>query len=82
MSTLRTETPLPARVGKLTYDEDLNTAAAQKSAMTKTKLPLLSAIARAVRNNAGFRAVSIYAGHKGDEPTVEVNPVRGSTLNR
>jgi len=67
---------------KITDADDLTAAAAQKAAMAKAKVPLLTATETAVKNNAGFRAVSIYPELKGGKPTAEVTLVQGTTFKK
>ena len=49
-----------AKAEKITDTDDLKAATAQKAAMAKAKMPLLTATETAVKANAGSRAVSIF----------------------
>ena len=49
-----------AKAEKITDADDLKAATAQKAAMAKAKVPLLTATETAVKANAGSRAVSIF----------------------
>jgi len=69
-----------AKAEKITDAGDLKAAAAQKAAMAKAKVPLLTATETAVKANAGFRAVSIYPGLKGGQATAEVTLLQGTTF--
>src|SRR6266436_6272749 len=71
-----------AKAEKITDADDLKAAAAQKAAMAKAKVPLLTATDTAVKANAGFRAVSIYPGLKGGQATAEVTLLQGTTFKK
>ena len=71
-----------AKAEKITDAGDLKAAAAQKAAMAKAKVPLLTATETAVKANAGFRAVSIYPGLKGGQATAEVTLLQGTTFKK
>ena len=71
-----------AKAEKVTDADDLKAAATQKAAMAQAKIPLLTATETAVKNNAGFQAVSIYPELKGGQPTAEVTLVRGTTFKK
>ena len=71
-----------AKAEKITDAEDLKAAAAQKAAMAKAKVPLLTATDTAVKANTGFRAVSIYPGLKGGQATAEVTLLQGTTFKK
>src|SRR6516225_4337518 len=62
--------------------DDLKTAAAQKAAMAKAKVPLLTATETAVKANAGSRAVSIYPQLQNGSPTAEVTLLGGATFKK
>ncbi|HEX3497906.1 MAG TPA: hypothetical protein VHT04_01145 [Stellaceae bacterium] len=67
---------------KITDAEDLKAAAAQKAAMATAEVPLLAATETAVKNNAGFRAVSVYPELKGGQATAEVTLMQGTTFKK
>jgi hypothetical protein len=71
-----------AKAEKITDAGDLKAAAAQKAAMAKAKVPLLTATDTAVKGNTGFRAVSIYPGLKGGQATAEVILLQGTTFKK
>src|SRR5262249_9350942 len=71
-----------AKVEKITDADDLKEAGAQKSAMAKAKVSLLSATDKAVQANKGFRAVSVVPEMKGGHPVAEVTLLQGSTLKK
>jgi hypothetical protein len=64
---------------KITDKEDLEAAAKQKDAMEKAKLTLLAATDKAVKANAGFRAVSIFPVMEGGYPTASVTLIQNVT---
>ena len=61
---------------------DLNAATEQKAAMTKAKVPLLAAAETAVKNNVGFRAVSIYPQLQNGHAVAEVTLLQGTVLKK
>ena len=67
---------------KITDADDLKAAAAQKAAMTKAKLPLLTATETAVKANTGSRAVSVYPQLQGGNPVAEVTLLQGTTFKK
>jgi hypothetical protein len=71
-----------AKAEKITDADDLKAAAVQKAAMAKAKVPLLTATETAVKNNAGFQAVSVYPELKGGQSTAEVTLVQGTTFKK
>jgi hypothetical protein len=71
-----------AKAEKITDAEDLKAAVAQKAAMAKAKVPLLSATETAVKNNTGFWAISIYPELKGGQATAEVTLLQGTTFKK
>jgi hypothetical protein len=71
-----------AKTEKIADTDDLKAAAAQEAAMVKAKVPLLTATETAVKNNPGFRAVSVYPELKGGQPTAEVTLVQGATFKK
>jgi hypothetical protein len=64
---------------KITDKEDLETAAKQKAAMEKATATLLGATEKAVKANAGFRAVSILPTREGGHPTASVTLLQNAT---
>jgi hypothetical protein len=71
-----------AKAEKITDAEDLKAAAAQKAAMAKAKVPLLTATETAVKANAGSRAVSVYPQLQGSNPVAEVTLLQGTTFKK
>src|SRR5215470_5541045 len=71
-----------AKAEKITDAEDLKAAVAQKAAMAKAKVPLQSATETAVKNNTGFRAISIYPELKGGQATAAVTLLQGTTFKK
>jgi hypothetical protein len=61
---------------RITDAEDLKTASAQANAMKAAKVSLLSATEQAVRENAGYRAVSIMPELKDGHPVADVTLLR------
>ena len=62
--------------------DDLKAAAAQKAAMAKAKVPLLTAAETAVKANAGSRAVSIYPQLQNGDAVAEVTLLQGTTFKK
>jgi hypothetical protein len=62
---------------KITDEDDLKAAKAQKAAMDKAKVSLVEATEQAVRQNTGARAVSIYPELKNDQPVAGVTLLHG-----
>jgi hypothetical protein len=71
-----------AKAEKITDAEDLKEATAQKAAMAKAKVPLLTAAETAVNANAGSRAVSIVPELKNGQATAEVTLLAGTTFKK
>ena len=71
-----------AKAEKITDAEDLKAATSQKAAMTKAKMPLLTAAETAVKANAGSRAVSIFPELKNGKATAEVTLLAGNTFKK
>jgi hypothetical protein len=57
---------------KITSSEDLEAAASQKAAVEKATVPLLAATEKAVAQNAGARAVSVFPELKDGQPVAAV----------
>ena len=68
-----------AKAEKITDKEDLEAAAKQKDAMEKAKVSLLAATDKAVKANAGFRAVSILPAMEGGHPAASVTLLQNVT---
>jgi len=62
--------------------DDLKAATAQKAAMAKAKVPLLTATETAVKANAGSRAVSIYPQLQNGNAMAEVTLLQGTTFKK
>ena len=71
-----------AKAEKITDADDLKEAAAQKSAMAKAKVPLLTAAEKAVSENAGSRAVSIIPELKNGQALAEVTLLTGDVFKK
>ena len=71
-----------AMTEKITDAGDLKEATAQKAAMAKAKVPLLTATETAVNANAGSRAVSVVPELKDGQATAEVTLLTGNTLKK
>jgi hypothetical protein len=71
-----------AKAEKITDAGDLKEATAQKAAMAKAKVPLLTAAETAVNANAGSRAVSIVPELKNGNATAEVTLLQGTTFKK
>jgi hypothetical protein len=71
-----------AKAEKITDAGDLKDATAQKAAMAKAKVPLLTAAEAAVNANAGSRAVSIVPELKNGQATAEVTLLAGNTFKK
>lgn len=71
-----------AKAEKITDTDDLKAATAQKAAMAKAKVPLLTATETAVKANAGSRAVSIFPELKNGQATAEVTLLQGTTFKK
>jgi hypothetical protein len=71
-----------AKAEQITDAIDLNEAEAQKAAMAKAKVPLLTATETAVDANAGSRAVSIVPELKNGQATAEVTLLTGNAFKK
>ena len=71
-----------AKAEKITDAGDLKEATAQKAAMAKAKVPLLTAAETAVNANAGSRAVSIVPELKNGQATAEVTLLQGTSFKK
>jgi uncharacterized membrane protein YkoI len=66
-----------AKSEAITEGEDLTAAKSQSAAMLKAKGSLTEAVAKAVAQNSGYRAVSIAPSLKGGHAIAEVELVKG-----
>ena len=62
--------------------DDLKAATAQKAAMARAKVPLLTATETSVKANAGSRAVSIYPQLRNGDAVAEVTLLEGTTFKK
>jgi hypothetical protein len=69
-----------AKAEKITDADDLKEATAQKAAMAKAKVPLLTATETAVTANAGSRAVNIVPELKNGQAMAEVTLLQGTAF--
>jgi len=67
-----------AKAEPITGGEDLTAAKAQSEAMAKAKRSLDAAAAEAVKENKGFRAVSVMPAIKDGHPVADVTLVKGT----
>jgi len=67
---------------KITDTDELNDAADQKAAMLKAKTSLVTAADAAVKENAGFRAVSIFPDLRDGHAIAEVTLLQGTTAKK
>jgi hypothetical protein len=66
-----------AKTEPITSGEDFTAAKAQSEAMSKAKQSLRASLAKVLKGNPGFRAVSIFPALKDGRPTAEVTLVKG-----
>ena len=66
-----------AKTEPITSGEDLSAAKTQSEAMSKAKQSLSVALARVLKGNPGFRAVSIFPALKDGHPVAEVSLTKG-----
>ena len=71
-----------SKAEKLTDADDLKEATEQKAAMTKAKVPLLTATETAVKANPGSQAVSIYPQLQNGQAVAEVTLLQGTVLKK
>lgn len=62
----------------ITKGDDLKEAKAQSEAMAKAKRPLEAAASAALKENKGFRAVSVMPAMKDDHPVADVTLLKGA----
>lgn len=67
-----------AKTEPITKDDDLKDAKAQSEAMAKAKRSLGAATSGAVKENKGFRAVSVMPAMKDDHPVAEVTLLKAT----
>ncbi|MBV8508304.1 MAG: hypothetical protein JOZ11_21190 [Alphaproteobacteria bacterium] len=67
---------------KITDTDELNDAADQKAAMAKAKTSLVAAADAAVKENAGFRAVSVFPDLRDGHAIAEVTLLQGTTAKK
>ncbi len=67
---------------KITDTDDINDAADQKAAMAKAKTSLVAAADAAVKENSGFRAVSIFPDLRDGHAIAEVTLLQGTTAKK
>ena len=67
---------------KITDTDELNDAADQKAAMLKAKTSLVAAADAAVKENAGFRAVSVFPDLRDGHAIAEVTLLQGTTAKK
>ena len=67
---------------KITDTDDINDAADQKAAMAKAKTSLVAAADAAVKENSGFRAVSVFPDLQNGHAIAEVNLLQGTTAKK
>jgi len=67
---------------KITDTDELNDAADQKAAMLKAKTSLVTAADAAVKENAGFRAVSVFPDLRDGHAIAEVTLLQGTTAKK
>jgi hypothetical protein len=70
------------RSKKITDTDELSDAAEQKAAMAKATISLLAAADTAVKENAGFRAVSIFPDIDAGHAIAEVTLLQGTTAKK
>ncbi len=70
-----------AKAEPITSGEDLPAAKAQSEAMSKAKQSLRATLAKVLKGNPGFRAVSVFPALKDGHPVAEVTLVKGDQWN-
>lgn len=66
----------------ITDADDLKDAKEQSEAMAKAKLPLVAAVARAVKANSGYRAVSVTPMLIVGQPVAAITLVKGEDVKK
>ena len=67
-----------AKAEPITSGDDLTAAKSQNEAITKAKTSLQTAVAKAVKANKGYKAVSAMPSMKDGHPTAEITLMKGS----
>src|SRR6059036_1325595 len=67
-----------AKAEPITHDADLAAAKAQSEAMAKAKRTLDAAASEAVKENKGYRVVSVFPALKDGHPVADVTLVKGA----
>jgi len=67
-----------AKAEPITHGDDLTAAKAQSEAMAKAKRSLDTAASEAVKENKGYRAVSVMPSLKDGHPVADVTLVKGT----
>ena len=67
-----------AKAVPITHDADLTAAKAQSEAMAKAKRSLDTAASEAVKENKGYRAVSVMPNLKDGHPVADVTLIKGT----
>ena len=67
---------------KITDTDDLNDAEDQKAAMAKAKTSLVAAADAAVKENSGFRAVSVFPDLRDGHAIADVTLLQGTTAKK
>ena len=67
-----------AKAEPITKADDLKAAKAQSAAMAKAERSLEAAASAAVKENTGFRAVSVMPAMKADHPVADVTLLKGT----
>ena len=67
-----------AKAEPITHDNDLAAAKAQSEAMAKAKRSLDTAASEAVKENKGYRAVSVMPSLKDGHPVADVTLIKGT----
>ena len=70
------------KTAKITDTDELSDAADQKAAMAKAKTSLVAAADAAVKENSGFRAVSIFPDLRDGHAIAEVTLLQGTTAKK
>jgi hypothetical protein len=67
-----------AKTESITSGEDLTAAKSQSEAMSKAKQSLRATLAKVLKGNPGFRAVSVFPSLKNGLPIAEVALIKGA----
>ncbi len=67
-----------AKAEPITHGDDLTAAKAQREAMAKAKRSLDAAASEAVKENKGYRVVSVMPAMKDGHPVADVTLIKGS----